>query len=208
MFERIIAKNLRKPGGLFGLKVAKKMEEHNLPLYKRFLEITPLYADDHVVEIGFGPGHGIRLMADHAGCRVDGIDYSRQMVRAAGKTCRDLVKAGRVNLMHGDINTYPVEAGVYTKVFISNVIYFIDDLVHVFTRLSSMLGSGGKILLFMDDPGYLESNKVTSSELFHKYDYKEVERSLINGGFTGVKSIKENYLDIADVYYVTAQKRD
>ncbi len=73
--------------------------------------------EDEVLEIGFGHGHAIRLIAEraHQGV-VAGIEASDAMVRHAAKQNRELIKAGRVELWQGSVSSIPYEYARFNKV--------------------------------------------------------------------------------------------
>ena len=74
-------------------------------------------AEDQVMEIGFGHGHAIRLIAERADQgMVAGIETSDAMVRQAAKRNRELIKAGRVELWQGSVSSIPYEYARFNKV--------------------------------------------------------------------------------------------
>jgi ubiquinone/menaquinone biosynthesis C-methylase UbiE len=72
---------------------------------------------DQVLEIGFGHGHAIRLIAEraHQGM-VAGIETSDAMVRHAARRNRELIKAGRIELWQGSVSSIPYEYSRFNKV--------------------------------------------------------------------------------------------
>ena len=100
-------------GWLASSMAAIKNEEMNCFAVEQ-LGVQP---EDQVLEIGFGHGHAIRLIAEraHQGV-VAGIDPSDAMVRHAAKRNRELIKAGRVELWQGSVSSIPYEYARFNKV--------------------------------------------------------------------------------------------
>lgn len=101
------------PCWLAGPVAAIKNEQLN-----RFaVEQLGVQPQDQVLEVGFGHGHAIRLLAEraHQGL-VAGIDPSDGMVRHAAKRNRELIKAGRVELWQGSVSSIPYEYARFNKV--------------------------------------------------------------------------------------------
>jgi ubiquinone/menaquinone biosynthesis C-methylase UbiE len=81
------------------------------------VEALGVQPEDQVLEIGFGHGHAIRLIAEraHKGM-VAGIDPSDVMVRHAAKRNRELIKAGSVELWQSSVSNIPYEYARFNKV--------------------------------------------------------------------------------------------
>ena len=81
------------------------------------VEQLGMQPEDQVLEIGFGHGHAIRLIAERADKGlVAGIDSSDAMVRHAAKRNRELIKAGRIELWQGSVSSIPYEYARFNKV--------------------------------------------------------------------------------------------
>lgn len=81
------------------------------------VETLGVQPEDQVLEIGFGHGHAIRLIAEraHQGM-VAGVDPSDTMIRHAAKQNRELIKAGSVELWQGSVSNIPYEYARFDKV--------------------------------------------------------------------------------------------
>ncbi|MGH2370537.1 MAG: class I SAM-dependent methyltransferase, partial [Chloroflexota bacterium] len=72
------------------------------------VELLDVQPDDRVIEIGFGPGVAIGLLAERATAGlVAGVDPSEVMVRQATRWNRAAVRAGRVELRQGATAALP-----------------------------------------------------------------------------------------------------
>jgi ubiquinone/menaquinone biosynthesis C-methylase UbiE len=83
--------------------------------------ICARHDDDRVLEIGFRPGVGIRLLSEHApGGYIAGIDPSKEMIEQAAARNAEAASAGRVDLRHGSIETLPFSNRTFDKVIAIN----------------------------------------------------------------------------------------
>jgi ubiquinone/menaquinone biosynthesis C-methylase UbiE len=102
-----------------------------------------------LLEIGFGPGHSLKRMAESVGDegRVYGVDISSGMVEVAR---RRLAKAGltdRVELYRGDAAVLPYNAGMFDAVFMSFTLELFDtpDIPDILEEIKRVLKPGGRI---------------------------------------------------------------
>ncbi len=102
-------------------------------------------SDDRVLDLGSGMGGSARLLAEHHGCRVDGIDQSRERCREARRITELLGLAHRVRFVCTDYLSCPVPEGRYS------VIWGQGAWAHVFwkgrflARWKVALASGGRL---------------------------------------------------------------
>ena len=97
------------------------------------LDIQPT---DHVLEVGFGPGTLIPLLAGRATQGyVAGVDPSEAMVKVARKRNGTLIERGLVDLRQGAVSRLPYKDHLFTKVCAVNSFQFWpapeDDLREV-----------------------------------------------------------------------------
>jgi ubiquinone/menaquinone biosynthesis C-methylase UbiE len=104
-------------GVLAGWLMGRLSVEHNTWAVHH-LDVQPT---DHVLEIGFGPGLGIQLIADRAiqGVTV-GIDPSPVMMRQATKRNASSITSGRVELREGAMPSLPFSNESFDKVLSVN----------------------------------------------------------------------------------------
>ena len=182
---RALGKQLRQPSGLFGRLVSIMMDKRNRAFYEKIISDLDLKSGDRIYEIGYGPGLGIKLIADSiTDCSIGGIDFSELMYKQAAKRNKKFVDAGIVNLSYGDLLTSAVENEKYDKIFCVNVIYFWRDLTVVFEKIYSMLSDGGIYYIFMTPAKDFE--KLKFAEDFFKYSVETVESELKKAGFKSV----------------------
>src|SRR5262244_1971638 len=105
------------PTGALGGLVGRLMAIKNAKMNEFAVEMLDIQPDDQALEIGFGHGRTIRMIAERAKAGfVAGIDISDVMVRQAAKYNLDLIVAGRAEVCQGSVADLPYEYGRFTKV--------------------------------------------------------------------------------------------
>src|SRR6266702_5227162 len=119
--RRILMRMFGRPEGVLGKLGGIIMARTTCPAAEEIIDLLDVRAGDKVLEVGFGPGVGIRLLAERVsdGC-VAGIDLSREMVAQATARNSDAVAGGRVDLRHGTAQTLPFTDGTFDKALAIN----------------------------------------------------------------------------------------
>jgi predicted TPR repeat methyltransferase len=71
------------------------------------VELLDVRPNDRVLEVGFGPGVVIQLLADVAACAA-GVDLSQEMVEQARERNAGAVLSHRVDLRRGSVGEFAV----------------------------------------------------------------------------------------------------
>jgi cyclopropane fatty-acyl-phospholipid synthase-like methyltransferase len=200
MLREFIASQFKKPTGLFGIFSSNLMVKNNQKNYDRLIRDLDLQAQDKVLEIGYGPGIGIQMIAERCPtCSIHGIDFSKLMYKRAGKYNKGYIYSGRVNLQHGDFLKVPIVHNEYNKIFCLNVVYFWNELIGPFEKVFSLLKKDGSFHIYMADKNTLIKMKSPDS-VFNKYSIEQIEGALQAAGFTVVEHTEEKG------HYIKARK--
>jgi len=145
------------------------------------LEIQPT---DHVLEIGFGPGHGIQRVARLAAqSRVVGVDFSETMLQQASQRNAAAMDAGLVELCFGDATALFYPENAFHKVFATNVIYFWKDPLATLQEIRRVLKPGGRLALYVIAKEELLKFKITQTGVYQLYTGEDLVRLLTKGEF-------------------------
>lgn len=188
MIGRLIAGKLRRPTGFFGRLVGNAMargNEHEAGWTVSLLNIQP---DQHILEIGFGPGVAIEYASQKAvRGLVAGIDYSETMVQVARKRNAAGIKAGHVNLKLGDVSSLPYPDASFDTAFTIHCIYFWAKPIDGLTELRRILKPGGLLAITIMPKDEWRKERTPPADLFTLYSSDEVAQLLLEAGFRDVR---------------------
>lgn len=192
MIARIFAEKFRNPTGVFGRIVGNTMAKRNEPAASWTTSLLNIQPDNHILEIGFGPGVAIQYASEKAVKGfVAGIDYSQTMVQAARKRNATAVKAGRVDLKHGDVTSLPYQDEAFDRVFTIHCVYFWAKPIDCLKEIRRVLKSGGVIAITLVPKDKWPKKATPPPNLFTLYNSDDVMQMLSNTGFHDARV--ENY---------------
>jgi SAM-dependent methyltransferase len=204
MFERLIAINFRKPGGLFGRYIIKFLKKNQIE-YDEMESLLKLNKDDIVLEIGFGLGKGIYDYSQKNDCTFHGIDFSRLMYSKALRLNHEKIKLGRVVLHCADFDTYSFENDTFHCVYFLNVIYFWEDIHSRMDKIFSILKQNGKVIIFMADAECFRDNKLSEGKkVFYLHNISDVVKVMGQTGFNHIETIE--HTKEKKCYYIIGYK--
>ena len=196
MLREFIARQFKKPSVLFGKFASNIMVRNNQKNYDKLITDLDVKLHDKLLEIGYGPGIGIQMLANLCStCTIHGIDFSKLMYKRATKYNKTFIDSGKVRLYYGDFLKPLVLDNEYDKVFCLNVIYFWDELKSPFEKVLSLLRKGGTFHIYMADQNTLVKMKAPDS-VFNKYSIGEVVEVLEAAGFENIVHYSEKGLYI------------
>jgi len=198
MFKNFIAAQFKKPSGLFGMFSSNIMIKGNKINYEKLIRDLDLQPGDKLLEIGYGPGVGINMIAKACtSCTIHGIDFSKLMYRKARKYNKQYLDNNAMLLQYGDFLKTAVVSNEYDKIFCLNVVYFWNELQEPFRKVLSLLKAGGAFHIYMANRDAL---KKAPDTVFNKYSIEQVVEALKSVGFGNV----EHYAEKG--YYIKAKK--
>ena len=110
-----------RPTGTLGKLGGIIMARMNAPFARCVIRLLEVQPGDKVLEVGFGPGVGIQLLAKSAP-EGAGIDCSTAMVQQARARNAEAIASGVVDLRHGSVEKLPFEDGTFDAVLAINSI--------------------------------------------------------------------------------------
>lgn len=178
-----VAQQFRQPSGFFGRLAGFlfRINREGIDWTIDQLEIQPT---DHVLEIGFGPGHGIQQVAKLAPQgRVAGVDFSATMLQQALRRNAEAIAAGLVELRLGDASALPYPDNSFHEVFATNVVYFWNDPLANLQEIRRVMKPGGRLALYVISKEDIGKFKVTQTGVYHLYTGDELAQLLTRAGF-------------------------
>lgn len=167
-----------QPDGYIGRLLGRIMLWHNRRDYAWTLQCLSVKPGERVIEIGFGPGHGIRLLARRdESIDITGIDHSRDMLLMATRRNHRAIHNGHVHLGLGSVMQLPFADNTFDKAMSINCIYFWDDPVHGLRELYHVLRSGGCLAVTVRDrrrPAYTRFNAEELERMFKQAGFRQV----------------------------------
>ncbi|WP_280407530.1 class I SAM-dependent methyltransferase [Nocardia brasiliensis] len=155
------ARQLGFPTGWWGRQITNGLNIFNRAVIDGSIEALAVRPGEHIADIGFGGGHGLRILLDRVheqGC-VYGIDPSPTMVATAQKRFEKALEQQRLQLIQAPMREMPFEHGVLDGIATVNTIYYIpdDELVTSLSELGRVLRPGGRLVVGAADPSYIEA---------------------------------------------------
>ena len=116
------------------------------------VDLMDVQPDDHVLEIGCGPGAGAELICSRLETgKLFAIDRSESGVDRTKRRCARYVDAGRLTVRQIDLATLRVPVKRLTKVYAFNVnLFWVRDCADEIALLHERLMPGGKVFLFYE----------------------------------------------------------
>lgn len=146
--SRLLLRTFGRPTGLLGRLGGRIMARTNREAIERAIALLDVQPHDRVIEVGFGPGVGIALLARAASAGyVAGIDPSAVMLRHARARNADGIATGRVDLRLGSAEGLPFEAGTFDKALATNSLQLWEDPLAGLHELHRVLRPGGRLVL-------------------------------------------------------------
>ena len=192
------------PQGLLGRLAGNIMKNRssNIKRNQWSLELLDIQPDDHILEIGCGPGIALakcsRTVSGKG--RVLGLDHSQAMIDMAKKTVKDKGIPEKVTLICSDIDYIVNSQQKFTKIFCINVIPFITDKDLFLKKIFNALTLKSKAV-FTYQPRL--QNKEESDVQNMK---NELEEKLKDAGFSDIKCHKLPLQPLPAICVVGAKK--
>jgi ubiquinone/menaquinone biosynthesis C-methylase UbiE len=146
--DRILMRMFGRPQGLAGRLGGLILARGNRAFAEEVVTLLGVQPAQRVLEIGFGPGVAIALLAQAApGVRIAGIDVSTEMVEQARARNAAAIRAGAVDLRHGTVERLPFADAAFDLALAINSMQVWPDVDAGLRALRRVLRPGGRVAL-------------------------------------------------------------
>lgn len=174
------------PTGRLGWLAGHLMAVINAPMNRSAVAMLDVQPDDQVLEIGFGHGRAMQMIAAQAQQGyVAGVDLSGVMVRQAAQRNRAAIKAGRAEVCQGTVANLPYEYARFDKVLAVNNYQFWPNPEFNLVELQRVLRADGLLVLclrmqepnkaFQLAPGFTEEEVEEVAGLVRWVGFRQVQ---------------------------------
>jgi SAM-dependent methyltransferase len=119
--QRILMRMFGRPEGVLGRLGGIILARTNRSFAHELVSSLEIGASEKVLEVGFGPGVAIALLAQAANAgRVAGVDPSGEMVKQATARNAAAIRTGLVDLRRGTVASIPFEDNAFDTVIAIN----------------------------------------------------------------------------------------
>lgn len=180
---RFLNRQAAHPRGWFGRFLGIIWTFEHRREYRETFELLAIAPNDHVLELGSGPGWGLREAARRASDgHVTGLDVSRAMVASARRRNRRAIRAGRVTASEISEANLDLPPGAFDRAFAIHCIYFWKDPLQTLRQLAAALRPRGRLVLtFRADSADLPAR--FRDQTYRFFTPSEVEKLLKVAGF-------------------------
>jgi len=138
----------QKPTGWFGRFVLRNMNSRHSKVTDWGLSHVSIQANDTVLDVGCGGGRTVgKLAAIATQGKVYGIDHSKESVAVAGKTNREWIALGRVEIREGSVSKLPFSQNVFDLVTAVETHFWWPNLPGDMREVFRVLKPGGMLVL-------------------------------------------------------------
>ncbi|CAB3803515.1 Putative methyltransferase YrhH [Paraburkholderia ultramafica] len=145
-FKGVLMQMFGRPHGVLGRLGGVVMAKTNQPCAAWVVDLLEIRGTDSVLEVGFGPGVGIQLLAASAK-HIAGIDPSPEMLRQATVRNAQAIDCGQVDLRIGSAERLPFEENTFDKALTINSMQVWPDATAGLIEMQRVMKSGARIAL-------------------------------------------------------------
>lgn len=151
--KEILFNSFAYPSGKLGELAGSVMLVKNKTRIKWTLSQMNIQPSDHVLEIGYGPGYALSLLAKiTTDGFVAGTDTSIEMFKQAVRRNKQSVRSGKMELFHGSISKLDCSSPQFDKILAINSHPFWTNTEQDLKTLKGMLKPDGKVFLSFQPP--------------------------------------------------------
>jgi ubiquinone/menaquinone biosynthesis C-methylase UbiE len=144
--KAILMRAFGHPEGALGRLGGIIMARMNQRMAARAIELLDVQLSNKVLEVGFGPGVTIQLLAKSVlSGRVAGIDPSEEMIAQAAARNRKVIESGQVDLCQGSAGLLPFADNIFDRVLTINSMQIWPDAIAGLREMRRVMKPSGRI---------------------------------------------------------------
>jgi ubiquinone/menaquinone biosynthesis C-methylase UbiE len=177
--RNILMRMFGRPEGIFGRLGGRIMARSNRDCAAWVIGQLGIRERDSVLEIGFGPGVAIALLAEGTPAgHIAGVDQSVEMVEQATARNAEAIDRGRVSLQRGSVEHLRFGDGTFDRALAINSMQTWPDAIGGLREVHRVLKPGGALAL-----GFTRHSGQSKGRL---------AETLLSAGFTAVSVLEHD----------------
>lgn len=183
-------RQLQHPRGLLGKVLFRVMASATIAYARWTADLLRVRPDDTIVEIGFGNGANIELLAGRAtNGHVTGVEVSETAMEMAAEKNAAAIEEGRVDLHLVEPGApLPMADATFDKACTVATMYVIEDPGPIFSEMYRVLKPGGVAAVTFPVRENFMRFKPARADGFHFHELDELEAGFQRAGFTEVRT--------------------
>jgi SAM-dependent methyltransferase len=185
---RMIGKQLQHPKGMLGKALFGWMTPKTIEHARWTADLMNVQREDDVLEVGFGNGANIALLAERAtNGHVRGAEISKTAIEMASKKNARAITEGRVSLHEAPGGALPFDDGTFDKACTVATMYVIADPSAVFKEMYRVLKPGGLAAVTFPIRENFMRFKPAQTHGFHLHELVDLEAAFRDAGFADMR---------------------
>lgn len=137
------------PRGLTGVMALGAMAVGNQRQNKAALDLLAPRFGDSVIELGCGPGMGVRAALKRVGADgfVAGVDQSTTAAHCASHAAHGAVRTGKAVVMRAEAADLPFRDSMFDRAFAVNSFQFWTNPARALREIARVLAPGGRLVI-------------------------------------------------------------
>ena len=146
--QRILMRTFGRPEGLLGWLGGVILARANRSFAHEVVAVLKVGVAENVLEVGFGPGVAIELLASAAPRGfIAGVDPSAEMVRQATARNAAAIRSGVAELHRGTAESLPFQDEMFDTVLAINSMQVWPEIDAGLREIRRVLAAGGRVAL-------------------------------------------------------------